>query len=95
LPDGNTTGVYLLFRRAERKQIELLGQIAPKCSDVGYLVNPKAASAQIQTDIALAASIHSGPEISTQRHSIDCTTIDMGDGDSALTAISDPINWHG
>jgi ABC-type uncharacterized transport system substrate-binding protein len=83
LPDGNTTGVTFYSGELNAKQIELLSQIAPKCSDVGYLVNPKAASAQRQTDIALAASIQSGPEISTQRHSIDCTTIDMGDGDSA------------
>lgn len=82
MPDGNKTGVTFYSGELNAKQIELLSQIAPKCSDVGYLVNPKAASAQRQTDIALAASIQSGPEISTQRP-IDCTTIDMGDGDSA------------
>jgi putative tryptophan/tyrosine transport system substrate-binding protein len=55
-PDGNMTGVTFYSGELNAKQLELLRQIAPKCSDIGYLVNPKAASAQIQTDDAFAAA---------------------------------------
>jgi hypothetical protein len=53
LPVGNKTGVTFYSGELNAKQIELLSQIALKCSDVGYLVNPKAASSQQASRVGL------------------------------------------
>ena len=39
-PDGNATGVTALFRTLVPKQLELLSELVPKTTLVGYLVNP-------------------------------------------------------
>ncbi len=39
-PDGNATGVYVMTRGLEAKRLEVLRELVPNVSMVGYLVNP-------------------------------------------------------
>jgi putative ABC transport system substrate-binding protein len=55
-PGGNITGVTFYSGALGGKQLELLREIAAKSAEIGLLVNPKAPSAGVQTNDALAAT---------------------------------------
>jgi putative ABC transport system substrate-binding protein len=55
-PGGNISGITFYSGALGGKQLELLREIAPKSAEVGLLVNPKAPSAGVQTNDALAAA---------------------------------------
>jgi ABC-type uncharacterized transport system substrate-binding protein len=47
-PGGNATGVYLLTSTLVAKRLEILREVVPNVSVVGMLLNPNAATAQLQ-----------------------------------------------
>jgi putative tryptophan/tyrosine transport system substrate-binding protein len=51
-PGGNVTGVTLLFNTLGAKRFELLRELVPRLSVMGFLANPK--NPNFQTDIAAA-----------------------------------------
>ncbi len=56
-PAGNISGVTFYSGALIAKQLELLRKIAPNSAEIGFLVNPKAISMNVQiTDAVMAAS---------------------------------------
>jgi putative ABC transport system substrate-binding protein len=63
-PGGNVTGVTLFYVELGAKRVELLRELVPKASTIGFLMNPKSAQGvgrsteaeQQETDVRSAAS---------------------------------------
>jgi putative ABC transport system substrate-binding protein len=62
-PGGNVTGATFLSSALTAKQLELLHQIVPNAATVGFLVNPDAADAELQTGNAQAAARELGQRL--------------------------------
>src|SRR5262249_15165811 len=57
-PNGNITGISLLFNMLAAKHLELLHEIAPKAALVGMLVNPNNPNAAVDSrEIEIAANV--------------------------------------
>jgi ABC-type uncharacterized transport system substrate-binding protein len=55
-PGGNATGVVLLANALAAKRLEIMSELVPKASNIGFLVNPNNASAAAEiSDIEAAA----------------------------------------
>jgi putative ABC transport system substrate-binding protein len=55
-PEGNITGASFYSGALTAKQLDLLREIAPKSTEIGFLVNPKGVSGRVQTNDAVAAA---------------------------------------
>ncbi|MFO1118154.1 MAG: ABC transporter substrate-binding protein [Beijerinckiaceae bacterium] len=62
-PGGNMTGVSFLANAVLPKQVEILNEIAPKNTALGFLVNPSNPNADADTDIVSAAAKIHGREL--------------------------------
>jgi putative tryptophan/tyrosine transport system substrate-binding protein len=55
-PGGNATGVAFLATALAAKRLEIMSELAPKVSNIGFLVNPNNASATAEiSDVEAAA----------------------------------------
>jgi putative tryptophan/tyrosine transport system substrate-binding protein len=55
-PSGNATGVVLLATALAAKRLEIMSELTPKASSIGFLVNPNNASAAAEiSDVEAAA----------------------------------------
>jgi putative tryptophan/tyrosine transport system substrate-binding protein len=55
-PGGNATGVVLLANALAAKRLEIMSELVPKASNIGFLVNPNNASAAAEiSDVEAAA----------------------------------------
>ena len=55
-PGGNATGVYFLLNELAQKRLELLHQLVPAATAIGFLVNPANPSSQSETSDVQAAA---------------------------------------
>jgi putative ABC transport system substrate-binding protein len=55
-PGGNVTGVSFLFDELSGKRLELLHELVPAATEVGFLVNPTRPRSQSEVDDALRAA---------------------------------------
>jgi putative ABC transport system substrate-binding protein len=55
-PDGNITGIALMFVRLTKKRVDLLHQIVPNAGTIGALVNPNYADVGLQRAELLQAA---------------------------------------
>jgi putative ABC transport system substrate-binding protein len=62
-PGGNATGVSMLFVELGPKQLEMLHKLVPKVAVIAVLVNPTMASAEKETQDALAAGRALGKQV--------------------------------
>jgi ABC-type uncharacterized transport system substrate-binding protein len=62
-PGGNATGVSMLFVELGPKQLEMLHKLVPKVTVIAVLVNPTMASAEKETQDALAAGRALGKQV--------------------------------
>lgn len=63
-PEGNITGVTLLFDSLTPKKIELLRELIPAMAKIGFLINPKSQSAASHKNYAEHAAEASGLRLS-------------------------------
>lgn len=65
-PDGNATGASFLLNSLGTKRLQLLRQVVPSASVIGYLVNPTNPSLAAESSDMLAAARSLGLEIRVQ-----------------------------
>jgi putative ABC transport system substrate-binding protein len=64
-PGGNVTGVASTFDAMETKRLQMLHELAPAATRVGYLVNPQNPNPALQQERLIAASQELGVEVIT------------------------------
>jgi putative ABC transport system substrate-binding protein len=70
-PGGNATGVAFLESELVGKQFEVLRELVPKATLMGFLVNPKSANAETQLSAVTVANQALGLEIAVQNASTE------------------------
>jgi putative tryptophan/tyrosine transport system substrate-binding protein len=55
-PGGNLTGIYFLDQAVNAKRLQLLHQVVPTVSTIGFLVNPTSPPSQVDPEISEAES---------------------------------------
>jgi putative ABC transport system substrate-binding protein len=70
-PGGNATGVAFLESELVGKQFEVLRDLVPKATLMGFLVNPKSANAETQLSAVTVANQALGLEIAVQNASTE------------------------
>ncbi len=70
-PGGNATGVAFLESELVSKQFEVLRELVPKATLMGFLVNPKSANAETQLAAVTVANQALGLEIAVQNASTE------------------------
>ena len=71
-PGGNVTGMSVLAPATVGKRIELLRQLVPHATSIGYLRNPSNPSSELESNEALAAA----DALRIQVHVLDASTDD-------------------
>jgi putative tryptophan/tyrosine transport system substrate-binding protein len=86
-PDGNITGASFYSGALAAKQLDLLREIAPKSTEIGFLVNPNGVSGRVQTDEALKAASAASLKLHVLNASAES---DFEPSFAALAALPDP-----
>jgi putative tryptophan/tyrosine transport system substrate-binding protein len=68
-PDGNATGAVFLGKQLVAKQFELLHRLMPKADAIAFLVNPKSAATEVETNEMQAAASALGQKLLVVRAS--------------------------
>jgi putative tryptophan/tyrosine transport system substrate-binding protein len=80
-PGGNATGVVLLANALAAKRLEIMSELVPKASNIGFLVNPNNASAAAEISDVEAAARAMGKQAVMLRASTE-REIEMASGRS-------------
>jgi len=70
-PGGNATGVAVLATALAAKRLEIMSELAPKMSNIGFLVNPNNASAAAEISDVEAAARAIGKQVVILRASTE------------------------
>jgi putative ABC transport system substrate-binding protein len=81
-PSGNITGVNFLANELGAKRLELLQQVVPKATLIGFLVNPLGRNAEFETSDMQEAARALGRQVVVLRASI------AGDLETAFTTLA-------
>ena len=106
-PGGNVTGVTFVINSLGAKRLELLRQLMPNATIVGFLINPRNPTSEAQTADAQAAAralgvelliLHAGsePDIDAAFHALRPAARERHDRAAPMHSSSvRPINWSG
>ena len=98
MPGGNVTGLTIFGPAAVTKRVELMHELVPKASVIGYLMNPNHPSGEIEMQAAETAARSLGKKMPVFKASnepdLDATFATMVQQQiGALVVASDPFFW--
>ena len=97
-PGGNVTGFTIFGPAAVTKRVELMHELVPQASVIGYLMNPNHPSGEIEMQAAETAARSLGKKMpvfkASNEHDLDAAFATMIQQQvSALVVASDPFFW--
>lgn len=97
-PGGNVTGFTIFGPAAVTKRVELMHELVPQASVIGYLMNPKHPSGEIEMQAAETAAHSLGKKMpvfeASNERDLDAAFATMLQQQvSALVVASDPFFW--
>ena len=98
MPGGNVTGLTIFGPAAVTKRVELMHELVPQASVIGYLMNPNHPSGEIEMQAAETAARSLGKKMPVFKASnepdLDATFATMVQQQiGALVVASDPFFW--
>jgi len=98
MPGGNVTGFTIFGPAAVTKRVELMHELVPQATVIGYLMNPNHPSGEIEMQAAETAARSLGKKMpvfeASSEPGLDATFATMGQQQiGALVVASDPFFW--